>query len=90
MSVAHLPVKKPDKDQQDEDEEQRTHSGANYHRSSVWSCKNSMNNMEIFSQKLGGRAEQSVKNPLYVLFLFSSVVVPGFFGWRPFKVKYLI
>ena len=39
VSVAQLPVKKPGEDQEDDDEQQRAHNGANYHRRSVWSCK---------------------------------------------------
>lgn len=49
ISVAQLPVKKTDEDQQDEDEEQRTNKGPNYHSSSVRSCEISINNKELLS-----------------------------------------
>lgn len=37
ISVPQLPAENCDKDQQDEDEEQRTHDGADDHAGSVWS-----------------------------------------------------
>ncbi|KAF3702252.1 Guanine nucleotide exchange factor VAV2 [Channa argus] len=44
ISAAQLPVKNPEEDQQDEDEEQRTHNCTDYHCCSVLSCEISMNN----------------------------------------------
>lgn len=37
VSDAQLPVANPEEDQQDEDEEQGAHEGADYHGCSVWS-----------------------------------------------------
>lgn len=51
MSAAQLPVQKHNKDQEDKDEEQGTNNGANYHSSSVWSCKISMKNIQLFTLK---------------------------------------
>lgn len=51
MSAAHLPVQKHNKDQEDKDEEQGTNNGANYHSSSVRSCKISMKNIKLFTLK---------------------------------------
>lgn len=50
-SAAQLPVQKHNKDQEDKDEEQGTNNGANYHSSSVWSCKISMKNIKLFILK---------------------------------------
>lgn len=50
-SAAQLPVQKHNKDQEDKDEEQGTNNGANYHSSSVWSCKISMKNIKLFTLK---------------------------------------
>lgn len=48
--VAQLPVEERDEDQQDEDEEQRTHGDADDHRGSVRSCKVGEESEELFSQ----------------------------------------
>lgn len=39
-SAAQFPGEDRDENQQDEDKEQGTHSGTNYHSHPVWGCKN--------------------------------------------------
>lgn len=81
MSDAQLPVKKRKEDQQDEDEEQRAHNGADYHTYSVWSCEIRMNNKDLLSQTLccTNTVKNSYRNLHLYIPIFWLVTLNSFF-----------